>query len=48
VPGFQGTFRLPFVRDGEAFYLGTDGFERVQPAEYSLGYPMVRLELTLW
>ena len=44
---FTGTFRLPYMNNGQASYLGdNDSPVGVQSTEYVLGYPAVKLEVT--
>jgi hypothetical protein len=45
---FTGTFRLPFNDGGQASYLvDNGGTVPVEPGEHVLGYPAVKLEVTL-
>lgn len=46
---FTGVFRLPYMNNGQAWYLGVGEDNNpvaVQNAEYVLGYPAVKLEIT--
>src|SRR5262245_4355651 len=45
---FTGTFRLPFVTPGNPpMYLASSGPVPVQPSEFMMGFPLVRLELNV-